>query len=110
MGRFRPNLVVEGAGAAWEEDRWRRIRIGAVSFLVVKASDRCIVTTIDPQTGERPDKTEPLRALGRFRRDVGGGVMFGQNLVPVHEGVLRVGDVVEVLEAGAPNVELRAVA
>ncbi len=109
IGRFRPNLVIEGA-SAWEEDRWRRIRIGEVTFLVAKASDRCIVTTIDQETGERPDKTEPLRTLGRYRRDLRGGVMFGQNLVPEDLGVLRVGDLVEVLEVGAPNVELEAVA
>ncbi|HUL69265.1 MAG TPA: MOSC N-terminal beta barrel domain-containing protein, partial [Gemmatimonadales bacterium] len=31
MNRFRPNLVVDGA-SPFGEDRWRRIRIGAVEF------------------------------------------------------------------------------
>lgn len=105
MTRFRPNLVIEG-GQAWEEDRWRRIRIGNVSFAVVKPCARCIVTTIDPETGLRPDKAEPLRTLGRLRRDARGGVMFGQNLIPENSGILRVGDEMEVLESGAPNVLL----
>ncbi len=104
MGRFRPNLIVDGA-SAWDEDRWRRIRIGEVAFTVAKPSDRCIVTTIDPETGERPDKTEPLRTLGRYRRD-DRGVMFGQNLVPENAGRLRIGDAVEIFEIGEPNVTI----
>ncbi len=107
MGRFRPNVVIEGA-AAWEEDGWQRIRIGEAAFAVVKACERCVITTIDPETGERPDRTEPLRTLARFRRDVRGGVMFGQNLVPETGGTIRVGDPVEVLARGASNVVLEA--
>jgi uncharacterized protein YcbX len=103
MLRFRPNLVVEGA-PAWAEDGWRRVRIGNAIFRVVKACDRCIVTTIDPDTGDRPDPEEPLRTLKSFRRDARGRVYFGQNLVPERCGLVRVGDAVEVLEAGAPNV------
>ncbi len=105
MGRFRPNVTIDG-GAAWEEDGWTRIRIGEVAFAVVKPCERCVVTTIDPETGERPDKTEPLRTLARFRRDARGGVMFGQNLVPETEGTIRIGDAVEVLARRAPNVVL----
>ena len=106
INRFRPNLVVEGADS-WAEDGWTRIRIGEVTFAVVKACARCIVTTIDPETGERPDKTEPLRTLGRFRRSASSGaVLFGQNLVPENEGWVRTGDAVEILGSGAPNVTL----
>ena len=105
MGRFRVNVAIEG-GAAWEEDAWERVRIGEVTFAVVKACERCVVTTIDPETGERPDKTEPLRTLAQFRRDVRGGVMFGQNMVPETGGTIRIGDEVEVLARGEPNVFL----
>ncbi len=105
IGRFRPNIVVRGA-APWAEDCWRRIQIGDVFFRVVKPCDRCIVTTIDPETGQRPDKTEPLRTLGTFRRDRRGGVMFGQNLIPENAGRITAGDCVEVLEHGPPNVML----
>ncbi len=94
--------MVEGA-AAWEEDCWRRVRIGGAEFRVAKACDRCIVTTIDQASGERPDRMEPLRTLGAFRHDE-RGIMFGQNLVPVVMGRVSVGDQVEVLERGAPNV------
>ena len=102
MGRFRPNLVIEGA-SPWAEDGWRRIRVGEVVFSIVKPCDRCLVTTIDPETGERPDKSEPRRTRGRFRRALSGGVMFAQNLVPENNGRISVGDAIEVLEAGMPN-------
>ena len=105
VGRFRPNLVVEGS-AAWDEDRWRRLRIGDVVFSVARPRERCVVTTIDPRSGERPDPREPLRTLATFRRAEGGGVMFGQNLVPESLGALRVGDAIEILERGPPNVSL----
>ncbi len=101
-GRFRGNLVIEG-GAPWEEDGWRVVRIGGAVFRVAKACDRCIVTTIDQATGLRPDRMEPLRTLGGFRHDE-RGIMFGQNLAPLTLGRLRVGDVVEVLERGPPNM------
>ena len=102
ISRFRANIVVRGA-PAWAEDCWRLVRIGGATFRVVKPCDRCTVTTIDQQTGLRPDRTEPLRTLGRFRHDE-HGIMFGQNLIPATLGRIAVGDTVEVLENGAPNV------
>ncbi len=102
MDRFRGNLVVEGA-PPWAEDAWRMIRIGGAAFRVAKPCARCIMTTIDQATGERPDRTEPLRALAGFRNDE-DGLMFGQNLVPVALGPVAVGDAVEVLEFGVANV------
>ena len=70
------------------------MRIGGVLFHVVKPCARCVVTTIDQETGAQGK--EPLRTLGRFRRR-NGKVYFGQNLVPVGPGILRVGDSVEVV-------------
>jgi uncharacterized protein YcbX len=102
ISRFRGNIVVEGA-EGWAEDGWRVIRIGGAVFRVVKPCDRCIVTTIDQATGLRPDRTEPLRTLGVFRHDE-NGIMFGQNLIPSELGRIAVGDRVDVLESGPPNV------
>lgn len=94
MNRFRPNVVIRGGGA-YEEDRWRRIRIGPVVFRVVKPCARCVITTID-QESARPGK-EPLRTLATYRRSERGKVCFGQNLIPDSVGTIRVGDPVEVL-------------
>jgi len=102
INRFRGNIEIEGA-APWAEDCWSLIRIGAVVFRVAKPCARCVVTTIEQETADRPDKAEPLRTLATFRRGA-DGVMFGQNLVPVTEGDVAVGDRVEVLEVGASNL------
>lgn len=96
MLRFRPNLVIEGS-AAFAEDDWKRIRIGTTDFRVVKPCSRCILTTMDPATGERSADREPMTTLLTFRRQ-SDGIMFGQNLVPDGSGHLEVGMPVEVLE------------
>jgi uncharacterized protein YcbX len=80
MTRFRPNIVVTGA-AAWAEDAWigGRLRIGGVTFRVAEHCRRCVVTTIDQETGEAG--REPLRLLGAIRR-YADGLRFGIQLVP----------------------------
>ena len=95
MNRFRPNLVVAGA-APYAEDTWGRFRIGGVVFHGATRCGRCVVTTTDQFTAARGP--EPLRTLATYRRDAGGDVMFGRNLI--HEtktGRLAVGDAVELL-------------
>ncbi|MFE2144082.1 MOSC domain-containing protein [Streptomyces sp. NPDC059456] len=94
MNRFRPNIVVAGAGA-WAEDGWRRIAIGDAVFRGVRECGRCIVTTTDQATAERGK--EPLKTLARHRR-IGKSLAFGRQLVPVQVGTVRVGDEVRVLE------------
>ncbi|MFJ2439508.1 MOSC domain-containing protein [Streptomyces sp. NPDC087658] len=94
MDRFRPNLVVAGT-TPWEEDGWRRLAVGEVTFRVAKPCGRCVITTTDQRTAERG--REPLRTLGRHRR-LDGRLVFGQNLVPESTGTLRVGDAVTVLD------------
>jgi uncharacterized protein YcbX len=94
MMRFRPNVVVDGA-PAWAEDDWLggRLRIGGTIFRAAKSCARCVVTTIDQETGEKG--RQPLRALGQHRRD-GDALLFGINLIPDigagQPGVIRVGD------------------
>ncbi|WP_240770118.1 MOSC N-terminal beta barrel domain-containing protein [Nocardioides sp. GY 10127] len=100
MTRFRPNVVVEGA-EPWAEDDWRVVRIGEAVFRAVKGCARCVMTTVDPETGER--SKEPTATLARIRR-FDGATWFGVNLVPDTPGVrVRVGDPVEVLEAVEPG-------
>ncbi|MGE0352335.1 MAG: MOSC domain-containing protein [Gemmatimonadales bacterium] len=88
MTRFRPNLVISGT-VPFAEDGWREIRIGTVPFRVVKPCSRCVLTTVDPETGVKGK--EPLATLATFRkRD--GEVHFGQNALHLAEGILEVGD------------------
>lgn len=93
MNRFRPNIVLSGCNA-FAEDDWREIRIGDITFNVVKPCARCAVTTIDQDTAIAG--REPLRTLAAYRA-FGQKVLFGQNLVAANTGVLRVGDEVEII-------------
>ena len=96
MTRFRPSVVVAGA-SAFAEDGWRLVKIGDVTFRVVKPCARCVLTTVDPDTAVKGK--EPLATLARRRRR-NGKVLFGVNLIPdaPRAGArLRAGDPVEVL-------------
>ena len=103
MSQFRPNLVV-GSTRAFEEDGWRRIRIGEVEFLVAKPCSRCVMTTIEPGTEHFNASKEPLATLLRYRHGSDHEVYFGQNLIAVNEGVIRHGDPIQVLEYGTAAI------
>ena len=91
MNRFRPNIVVRGS-APYEEDTWKAVGAGGIVFGCAAPNLRCVITTIDQQSGKR-DGAEPLRTLATYRRaQDGSDVMFGQYLVHSGTGKLRVGD------------------
>jgi uncharacterized protein len=94
MNRFRPNIVIKGC-KPFEEDSWKRIRIGDVELALVKPCARCEVTTIDKETLER--SKEPLKTLGKYRKHKLGAI-FGMNVIPLNSGKLSVGGSVEILE------------
>ncbi len=104
LRKFRPNLVVAGA-PAWAEDGWRVVRIGTARFRAVKACNRCVFTTIDPDTGSKGK--EPLTTLARHRR-WDGKTWFAINLIPDSPGAtLHVGHEIEVVEQVQTNEPLR---
>jgi uncharacterized protein len=95
MNRFRPNIVIAGA-EPFAEDRWQTIRINTQCFSLVKPCNRCAVTMVDQQTGERAGK-EPLRTLASFRR-FEKQVFFGRYVLSSSVGgTVKLGDPVEVL-------------
>lgn len=120
----RPNLVVKGDGVPFIEDMWSRIRIGNVTYSLVKPCARCKATTVDNDTGKY-DGEEPLRTLQTFRtkpkrevsydvwwrhRSLGPweseswqGVFFGQNLTQENTGRVSVGDKVYLLNEALPE-------
>ena len=93
MNRFRPNLVVRGC-EPYAEDTWNKIKIGDVELAVVKPCPRCVVTTIDKETLEQGK--EPLKTLSKYRKHELGAI-FGQNIIPLNRGSLRLDMNVEVL-------------
>jgi uncharacterized protein len=94
MIRFRPNFVVSGT-VPFEEDEWKRVRIGDLDFEIVKPCARCVLTTVDPATGQKG--AEPLKTLASYRR-VNNKVLFGQNMVASNFGLIREGDALNVIE------------
>mgnify|MGYP002401769294 CR=1 FL=1 len=93
MARFRPSIVIDGAEPPFVEDNWRQVQIGGVEFRFAEQCDRCVMTTIDPQT--LAVSKEPLRTLARHRqRD--HKTWFGIRLIPSTTGTIRVGDSVAV--------------
>jgi uncharacterized protein YcbX len=96
MNRFRPNIVVSG-GKAWDEDEWRALQVGAMTFDAVKPCARCVVPTTDQRSGSRHARQEPLRTLAAFRTIPHLGAIFGQNLVHRDPGTLAVGDPVATM-------------
>jgi uncharacterized protein YcbX len=83
MSRFRANIVLTGPPTRAEDHAGRLRFEGGLELLLVKPCDRCAVTTVDQETGERTGP-EPISTLKRIRRNPRtGGVMFGQNAVAV---------------------------
>ena len=97
MNRFRPNIVVETI-EPFIEDHWKLIQIGEVQFKMAKPCSRCIITTIDQSQGEKNRLKEPLNTLETFRQLSEQGVMFGVNMIPQNEGIIRTGDRLQVIE------------
>lgn len=92
MNRFRPNFVFTG-GEPHEEDTWRDFSIGQNRFIGVKPCGRCVLTTVDQETGKKED--EPLRTLATYRKQE-NKINFGQNLVAVDHLEVHVGDVITI--------------
>jgi uncharacterized protein len=115
MNRFRPNIVIDGAAlAAYEEDHWTELRIGALSAFVVKACDRCVIPDVNQDTavvGKSVRRALVSRRGVNAHDDSNKGVFFAQNLNHVYApGIaVRLGDAVEVVQRGSePNVRLVA--
>ncbi len=104
MSQFRTNLVIDNA-IAYQEDSWRHIRIGEAEFEVVKPCSRCVFTTVDPKTGEKHSEMQPLKTLRQYRASRHKkGIMFGQNLITIKQGTIKLTDPVEVLSTQAPEI------
>jgi uncharacterized protein YcbX len=78
LRRFRANFIFSG-GKPYEEESWNHFQIGNVDFRGLKPCGRCVMTTLDPDTGESLGK-EPLATLSTYRK-VGRKIPFGQNVI-----------------------------
>jgi uncharacterized protein len=90
MNRFRPNLVFTG-GEPYEEDSWRNFSVGKTRFIGVKPCARCVLTTVNQDTGVKG--IEPLKTLASYRSR-NNKIYFGQNVVVVDPLEINEGDIV----------------
>ncbi len=97
--RFRINVEIDGCDP-YDEDAWqdRRLRVGHAIIRVVGPIPRCVVTTQNPETGERDWNT--LTQLARYRPRIAGdgGLPFGVYARVEQPGRAAVGDRVDLLD------------
>ncbi|MCW8983326.1 MAG: MOSC domain-containing protein, partial [Gammaproteobacteria bacterium] len=93
MQRFRPNLVIDGC-EPFAEDGWQKIRIGDITLRIVKPCSRCVIPTIDLETGMKG--AEPIKTLASYRMRE-NRIYFGQNVIAEGCGQIEVGMAVEIL-------------
>ncbi|KAM9331053.1 mitochondrial amidoxime-reducing component 1-like [Gastrophryne carolinensis] len=101
LGNFRPCIVVSDC-EAFAEDGWEDVKVGTTQLKRVMACGRCLLTTVDPDTGVMSRK-EPLETLRTFRQCdpslsklYKNAPLFGQYYGVEQTGKLRVGDPVYI--------------
>ncbi|CAH2296866.1 mitochondrial amidoxime-reducing component 1-like [Pelobates cultripes] len=97
LGNFRPCIVVSGC-EAFAEDAWNDVKVGKCQLKRIMACGRCILTTVNPETGVLTRK-EPLDTLRTYRNSDSSlsylyktAPLFGQYYGVEQTGKLRVGD------------------
>lgn len=80
MNRFRPNFVLRGL-PPFAEHRAARLEGDGWSIALVDHCERCLVTTVDQETGERDPAREPYLTLRRVNPSPGekAAPAFAQN-------------------------------
>ena len=92
--RFRANIIVKGL-TAHDEDHLLEFQINDLVFYGVKPCARCVMTTIDPQTGKAGK--EPLQTLATYRAK-NNKIYFGQNVIGPTQGKIKIGDTLTVIK------------
>lgn len=105
---FRPAFFIDEC-EAHAEDHWGRMRIGDAEMALSHRTTRCLVTTVDQDSGIRTDK-EPLVTLRKYRVDKSPeGIkkyahqpLFGTSTYHIKDGRVKVGDTVYAVVSPEP--------
>lgn len=104
---FRPQIVIEGM-TPQEEHAIYSGKIAGIPFVNPKPCERCPITKVHQQTGE-VRKKEPLATLAKYKRWKSSNgetkVIFGENMSPLGEGAITIGDSLKVIEYRNPPLE-----
>lgn len=96
--RFRMTMEIEGMSEPHEEDTWhgRRVRVDEALIVIEDPVPRCVVTTLDPDTGVRDFPT--LHAIKGYRGvSTSGDLPFGVYADVLEPGTVRVGAPVQLV-------------
>lgn len=115
--RFRPNIIFTGP-PAFTEDNWKTVgnlcykilpfltepaqaKFGPLTLDISCRSPRCKLPNVDPLTGIA-DRNEPGTTMRKYRviDDGSKSACLGMQVTPLEEGVISVGDEIEVLATG----------
>ena len=91
-------MLIEVDGVEpFEEDAWqgKRVRFGEAIVRMGDRMPRCVMTTLDPDSGVQ--NAPVLKALAEYRK-VGTDLLLGVYGDVEQPGVIRIGDPVEVLD------------
>lgn len=97
VAQYRPSIVVSDC-EAFSEDSWDEIQIGNVRMKRIMACGRCILTTVDPETGlnNRKDTLETLKSYRLCdpseKKIYTTAPLFGQYYIVKQTGPLHVGE------------------
>jgi uncharacterized protein YcbX len=93
--RLRPNILIGGVDAG-EERGWpgRALAIGDVVIGVLKVRARCVVTTIDPDSG-----AQDVEVLRTINAEFGGEIALDSWVIAA--GTVRLGDPVALVDSAA---------
>jgi uncharacterized protein YcbX len=101
---FRPNIVTEG-GDSQAEHMVHLGKINRIPFVNPKPCDRCPTTLVDQDHGRIGGK-EPLQTLAKYmkwrNREGKPKVIFGENMLPLWPGEIKIGDEVIMTAARDP--------
>ena len=95
---FRPQIVVDGLPPRYEHQIGRG-HIAGIPFVNAKPCDRCQTTNVDQKTGvvQIGRVLKPLSTYKKWRDDQGAlKVIFGENMLPLGDGPIAIGDEVTV--------------
>lgn len=101
---FRPNLVASGSPPSTEHVLYAG-EVAGIPFINPKPCDRCPVTNVNQQTAEIKSG-RAITHLAKYKRwknkDGYMKVIFGENMLPLGEGEIKVGDEIVLTERRNP--------
>lgn len=94
MNRFRANIIISGL-EAFKEDKIKKITIGDVTLINPKLCSRCVIVTMDEDSGAAVSK-ETLKYLPLHKLEKGPRIIFGRYFTPEKLGSLKINDLCQV--------------